>query len=122
MKKPKWPKKHCKRVKVHLYGSHIFAFNNRKHFAKAADYLGTDLPQVGIDGLSVQLEHTENGSSIYLLGVFDGKLSTLVHEVAHIAHFVTARAGFDSGVGNGEPYAYLIGHMFDKLEKFIKEK
>ena len=120
MSKPKWPKKYCKIVKIHLYGSSIYAFNSRKGFEKAAAYMNVDVSHYGTDGISLPLEDKKDGSSIYILGIFDGKLDTLVHECAHITHFVAQKTGWDSSAGNGEPYCYLIGHIFKKLERFVK--
>lgn len=122
MPKPKWPKKHYKVVKIPLYGGWVYCFKDREGFEKATEYLNIDAPHHGTDGLSLHLEPHESGKTMYLMGVFDGELSTLTHEVGHITHFITNHAGFDSGVGNGEPYCYLLGHIFRKLEKWIAKK
>lgn len=49
------------------------------------------------------------------IGVFDGEVRTLVHEIVHAALHVLERAGIDPTHANGEPLAYLVDDLFGQL-------
>lgn len=119
--KPKWPRKHCKGFEVPLYGGSVYCFKTREHFEEATKYLDVDLQHEGKAGTCAYLE-SDKDSSLYLIGVFDGELGTLVHELAHIAIMIVQRAGFNSEKGNGEPYCYLLGYLFEILEEWVKSE
>lgn len=119
MVKQKWPKKHCFYLAVPLYGGSLYCFKTREHFDEATKYLNIDLQHEGKVGVCSHLENDDK-ESLYIVGVFDGKLGTLTHELAHIAMMIIQRAGFNSEDGNGEPYCYLFGDLFDKLEEWLK--
>lgn len=49
--------------------------------------------------------------SDFVIGVFDGKLLTLVHEVVHAATALLQACGIDPLSSNSEPLAYLVDHL-----------
>lgn len=64
----------------------------------------------------------EEGSQ-YLVGVFDGTSSTLVHELAHAAFMILDHVGIPIETdGNNEAYCYLIGYLMEMADDvFYKE-
>jgi hypothetical protein len=46
-----------------------------------------------------------------VVGVFDGKLLTLVHECVHAASVILQACGIDPLSNNSEPLAYLVDHL-----------
>lgn len=46
-----------------------------------------------------------------VIGIFDGRLFTLVHEVVHAALHILQTCGIDPTSSNGEPLAYLVDHL-----------
>ena len=60
-----------------------------------------------------------NGRGLIVVGVFDGRKSTLVHETGHAALRVLYRAGLNTNVSNDEAFCYLQTSMFEAFEGFI---
>lgn len=63
-----------------------------------------------------------NDEGYQLVGVFDGKLSTLVHEMGHSAMDILnyARVGDYTEGPNQEQYCYLLGHLFELTLPLVK--
>lgn len=80
----------------------------------------------GRAGLGCQrASHTmssENGV-LHVIGVFNGKLSTIAHECAHMAFDICSRVGVDveSGRAN-ETYCYLMSRLVEFCERHIKSR
>lgn len=53
------------------------------------------------------------------IAVYDGKLSTLAHELVHATGFILAHAGVRASFDNDETQAYLTQWLFEKLEKHV---
>lgn len=123
-KKYKWPKS-CKRYHLSLYGCTIYFINNKKDYLQALSYLhGKEEPITEVQtssGKAVQME-SEDGAQIFIIGVFDDKTTTLVHEAAHVAIFISEHVGFKAEDGNSEPFAYLIEDIYAHFESFLTNK
>ncbi len=52
-----------------------------------------------------------DGNVVYIVGVFDGLLSTLIHEIDHVATMALVRAGMDPRDSDGEAHALLVGEL-----------
>lgn len=72
------------------------------------------------DGVNTEAYQTSSGltwddSGYHLLGVFDSKLSTLVHELGHAAMDVLnhARTGDYTTGHNQEQLCYLLSYLFE---------
>lgn len=50
----------------------------------------------------------------YLIGWFDGRLSTLVHECVHAALFILRHVGMNPADSQGEAMAYLTEYLFQQ--------
>ncbi|MNV82019.1 hypothetical protein D3C71_1757300 [compost metagenome] len=61
-------------------------------------------------------------SGYHLVGVFDGKLSTLVHEMGHTAMDTLnhARTGDYTEGHNQEQFCYLLGHLYELTESIVR--
>ena len=87
---------------------------------KAGEFLKNPMGNIQNScGNAVALQN-ESGRRIYLLGVYDNSLATLVHEVGHVTLFVMEYAGIDAYDSLAEPVCYLLGDMYEKLEKAFK--
>jgi hypothetical protein len=82
--------------------------------------LGADGGQAYGYGASRTLS-SESGT-IFIIGVFNSKSSTLAHECAHIAFDICKRVGVvvEQGRAN-ETYCYLISSLFDFCDKQMKK-
>lgn len=49
-----------------------------------------------------------DGNIAYVVGVFNGRKSTLVHELDHLATMVLADQGIKHDTDDGEPHCYLL--------------
>lgn len=47
----------------------------------------------------------------YVIGWFDGNTATLVHEATHVSLFLMEHCVIDPCATDGEPMAYLMGHI-----------
>lgn len=53
------------------------------------------------------------------IGVYDGKLSTLAHELVHLTGYILKNAGVQADYTNDETQAYLTQYLFERLEKHV---
>lgn len=61
------------------------------------------------------------GADGIVVGVFDGSLGTLAHELLHAVLFIAEDTGLEPFASNGEPLAYLMGDLFTRTRHLIKE-
>jgi hypothetical protein len=47
-------------------------------------------------------------------------LSTIVHELEHVKNLIWKYIGYTPQASNDEPDAYLIGYLFEQVEKILK--
>lgn len=52
-----------------------------------------------------------------VIGVFNNKLSTIVHESTHASLFILDKACINPYDSNGEAMAYIQAHLFDEINK-----
>lgn len=57
-----------------------------------------------------------------VVGVFDGKLFTLIHEAVHAASSILQSCGIDPLACEAEPLAYLVDHLVAVGAKRLKLK
>lgn len=61
--------------------------------------------------------------SIHLVGIFDGRRSTLVHELAHASFRILDRVGIETPADSkNEAFCYLLDTLYDFCEPHIKRK
>lgn len=46
--------------------------------------------------------------------------STLIHELEHVKNIIWKWIGYTPQAGNDEPDAYLIGYLYEQVDKIIK--
>lgn len=62
---------------------------------------------------------TKNG--IYLLGVFDGRRTTLVHELTHMLIMTFSHYGMYIPDSNGEAFCYQLDHVFSNTVRSFRK-
>lgn len=117
-KKLKWPKASVI-YDVPLYGGTLHLFKSHKKFEAAYRFLGHEYDASGCAGSTAYLTN-EKGSALYIIGVYDKRLDTLVHEIGHATMMIMERVGVDAYASGGEPLCYLLGDMYEKLAKGFK--
>lgn len=58
----------------------------------------------------------------HLIGVFDGKVGTLAHEMGHCAVNVMNHAGVKDFRHDDEQFTYLLGHLVEQTFPLLKGK
>lgn len=119
-KRKRWPTGgHVKQMP--LYGGNIWLFTDRPKYNQACRYVNSDhgdnCPHSA--GLMVQAvrNHKER---IYLIGVFNRDLGTLLHEIAHVCLNAVEHVGFHPKDGNGEPFCYLLDNLFSHFRHHLR--
>lgn len=82
--------------------------------------LGIEQHDDSSNGLSHTM--TSQQGTLHIIGVFNGKLSTLAHECAHMAFDICSRVGVEVEPGRAnETYCYLISRLVEFCERHIKK-
>ena len=112
-------------MKLHIpiYNGDVWVFLHKSEFIEALEELHDD-PEVqkntyGDFWCSRDLE-TE--SPIYLIGVYEYDIDTLVHEINHAALNIIENAGFSAHDGNGEPFCYLSDYLVGEIYPWFLEQ
>jgi len=106
---------------VPLYNQSVIVASTPKRYNKVLKLLGME-PRPAFGGGIAQM--TSNGTdTFFLIGVFDGQDSTLVHEVGHIAFFILDLVGVPvvSG-GTNEAYCYLLGDLYRNVAELLNHE
>lgn len=119
-KKLKWNK--LPAFTIPLFNSaNVYLAVTREEFHHAERFLsgdGRDMPFNS--GLAANFENEETGERIYLIGVFDQQLSTLVHECAHVCFYVCSDVGVTTNPEDAnETYCYMLDRMFSHFAPVI---
>ena len=98
-----------KKIPIPVYGGDIYFFVSapelhRYHKRRVKDEADVGHPE----GVTCTLD----GSHDLLVGVFDGKVQTLVHECVHAAMYVFDRCEIDPRTETAEPFAYFVDALF----------
>lgn len=122
MAKKKWPR--MPSMEVPLFGGRVYLALNTSEFEQALSYLDLSseerAPSDSAQGATLVASH-KDGETIYLVGVFDGLVRTLVHELAHVTFFVLDGAGVETGEGDRETFCYLQDNLFTRFAPHLKE-
>lgn len=102
-------------LRLNPYKHGVALQTNKKRFAKFCENC-CQLPGPNVAGRAVECNC--NGR-MYYIGVFDGQISTLAHECAHIAFFLLATVGIDARNDSGEAFCYLLGFMMREFGPVI---
>lgn len=100
----------------------MYFIPDEKTWARCLDYMGLK-PGGGANGKASLNIHSKTGDKVILVGVFDGELSTLVHECGHVAFWILDHVGVKLADGEGnEAYCYLLQTLVDLFLPHLKEK
>lgn len=123
MAKAKWPK--LPSYSVPLFNSgRIYLCKTMDEFGEVMNFVGLNSDSVNsLNGLCRHFENETSGENIYVIGVFNGSESTLVHECAHAAFFICHDFGvkIESTAAN-ETYCYMIDRMFSYFLPYLKQE
>jgi hypothetical protein len=96
--------------RIPIYGGQLRLYTSAAALQRYRHNLTGADPRGPADGRVHQLRHP-NGAMTYLVGWFDQRISTLSHELNHVALAVLERAGITATADNGEALCHLQGEL-----------
>ena len=112
--KTRWPKP-AAQFTVPIYGGGVYLFTSQAEYAQALAFLKQSPAREGVAGCARWLENQDTKDVMYMVGWFDKKPTTLVHEATHVALYIAEYVGFSPKAGGGEPFCYLLDTLLEKL-------
>lgn len=96
------------------YGNPVRLVKDRDLYLKMYKELIGKESQIGneCDGVTHQFD-SDDGHTMFLIGVFTDSVSVLAHECSHAAFRILGRAGVRIETDNNEAHAYLMSDMMD---------
>lgn len=119
--RPKWPK--IKMLAIPVFGGRVGLCTTREEFMQALAYLSrstSDRDLAYAAGVTTGLQSPTSGR-LYLVGVFDGTLRTLVHELAHVTFMLSDDIGIETDEGAREAFCYFLDSMFEQFQETIED-
>lgn len=113
MAKAKWPK--LPRFLLPLFNcANIYLCRSKGEWHQAESVLGVTLANLQFsNGMCRHFANETTGENLYLIGVFDNSIATLVHECAHATFYCCSDAGVTVKTDEAnETYCYLLDRMF----------
>ncbi len=123
MAKTKWPK--LPRFLVPLFNcANVYLCRSKEEWIQAEESIG--LPPADLSasvGRCRQFVNDATGENLYLIGVFDNNLATLVHECAHATFYCCSDVGVTVKTDEpNETYCYLLDRMFRYFMPHFKQE
>lgn len=127
--KPLWPKA-ARGCNIPIYGGQVYLVNTQEDYEAMQKWAGTFDPKHRAFGggvcSSIQMYKPGTkipmGLPIYLIGVYDGTLVTLAHELIHACFFICGDVGIPTPADKpNEAFAYLHSALMAKLAKYVKK-
>src|SRR5689334_20760880 len=103
-------------VRLTPYRHTLFFVDSRKKMERCCPHVGEMTP----DTQGCSHVCTCNGGAIFIIGVFNGRADTLVHELAHVVFNLFDLIGQPVNASTSEAFAYLQQWIFEQLEPHLK--
>ncbi len=122
MTKAKWHRLPAFTIPL-FQSAHVYLAITREQYQNADKFLGGSGEERPFNtGLASNYENTDTGERVYLIGVFDQQISTLVHECAHVSFYVCSDVGVTTKPEDAnETYCYLLDRMFSAFLPYLKQ-
>ena len=96
--------------RIPIYGGQLRLYTNAAALQRYRHHLTGADPRGPADGRTHQLTHP-NGAITYLVGWYDDRISTLSHELNHVALETLHRAGINPAADSGEALCHLQSEL-----------
>ncbi|QHJ84919.1 MAG: hypothetical protein [Bacteriophage sp.] len=102
----------------------IYLVTTHEDWIKLCASFGCDDDVTSCDNAAgASLQITNNDSEAFLIGVFDGDLSTLVHEAAHTTFKILAAVNVSTDANEkNETFCYMIDTIFAKFLQYVQNR
>ncbi|WP_288654648.1 MULTISPECIES: hypothetical protein [Pantoea] len=123
MAKTKWPK--LPRFFVPLFHcANIYLCVTKDEWQQAISNLNQPEQNLSFsNGRTMHFCNESTGENLYLIGVFDQSISTLVHECAHATFYCCSDVGVSIRTDQpNETYCYLLDRMFSAFLPHIQQE
>lgn len=123
MAKTKWPK--LPHYLIPLFqNAHVYLCTTKEQWGLACKSIQCPAGETfGMSGLAQTFHDEDTGQLLYLLGVFDGNVATLVHECSHVAFYVCRDTGVPTEASlSSETYCYLQERIFSAFLPHLKQE
>lgn len=109
-------------VDVPLFTGKVYLVTTMKEYNQLLKHVDQAKCTDVVAGKALFLKNYTTGECNYIVGVFNGSIETLVHELAHITFFILNEHGVSIQDGQtNETYCYLLGSLFNSLKDYINE-
>lgn len=106
------------KLNTHPYPASVwFTADEAAFMRKRTELTGREPEQMSIGWCAAT---DDRGSMV--VGVFDGGVSTAVHELSHAAINVFHYVGLDVNLHTTEAFAYLLGSLFEQAAKHLEKQ
>lgn len=106
-------------TEIPIFHGHIVFTTSQENFNKACVEFGGDEEDLGNSSGATRtwsLAHPVDGRNVYIIGVFNQKLTTLAHEITHLIFNIHRDCGIEIITGGAnETFAYLTGWVMEQL-------
>ena len=112
------------KIYIDIFGTNIYFFDDKEKYNKALDYReGTSYNcHLGVAYKStLENKDTKEENTIYMLGLFNGDKSCLMHECIHIALFIMEDIGQALSYKD-EVLPYLAQTIFIEAQNFMDKR
>lgn len=105
---------------IPLFGGQLVVCRSRAEWRYAMLHFGADDGSDSMAGLATSFRRQQDGCRSYVVGVFDGSVGTLSHELGHAIFYLLGDVGVEVTAGRtNETFCYLLGNlMFSILPYF----
>ena len=116
--------KRAKRFIVQPYEWFVYFYDDRQRWARATSraQFGTYLTQLADTKDCKGICSCDADAKAAFIGVFDGSVGTLAHEMTHAAMEILTHAGVKVTGDNNEALAYLVSFMVEAGMPAMSEK
>lgn len=104
-----------KRIKIVPYGCILHLTNSKEEWLRKYKKLtGQSYDADGCDGLTY-----DHGDANFYVGVFNGEMGTLAHELGHVCLDVAERVQLGDIIQEQEQFCYLLGYLTEQSIKTL---
>lgn len=104
-------------IRVDPYDIDLYLITDREAYASVRSAYNKEPIDLSADA-GCSSEYLRQG--VHLVGVFNGKVSTLVHELGHVTINILEWCGVPINSECSEAFCYLQDHLFSKCRPIVK--